>query len=428
MVMTTALILAGHGSHISPETAGVVWKAVDSLRAMRVADEITAGFWKEQPAFSRVLRTVTAEDITVVPLFTAQGFFTRQVIPAEMGLHNHPAIRYTRTIGEHSALSQIVQQRIHAAFQQTGFPPDETAIGIVGHGTKRSAESRTATQTQAKTVAALRLGAQVEAVFLDDMPSIPDLYTLTTTPNLIVVPYFLALGSHTTIDVPGVLGMPPGKTRAQINGRQVFYTDPVGVETSLTHMILELAHEAGTRLYPPSGGTTWDCFPTFGRDALIEAVYQQRDMTFGELRLTPDEVCVGGDDGAKVTLTDAAALRGFVRENPFRSLATSRDLPRGWRVPIDDPAMIHAVVETVYPGTVAEWAAARVTAFEEVIRRQVGAFRDLVGFEAQAEIVHQVCTGCVRHPTWFDGLRGELPCGEPCNHWLSAAKEYAQER
>ena len=81
-----ALVLAGHGSHISAETAGVVWGYVDRLRRMGVADEITACFWKEQPALSRVLDSVAADEVVIVPVFTAQGYFTRDVLPAEMGL------------------------------------------------------------------------------------------------------------------------------------------------------------------------------------------------------------------------------------------------------------------------------------------------------------------------------------------------------
>jgi sirohydrochlorin ferrochelatase len=93
--MTTALILAGHGSHISAETAGIVWRQVDKLRAMGVADEVTATFWKETPSFRGVFNSLSAQDVTVVPLFTAQGYFTQTVIPAEMGiLEPHPPNRY----------------------------------------------------------------------------------------------------------------------------------------------------------------------------------------------------------------------------------------------------------------------------------------------------------------------------------------------
>ncbi len=40
--MTTALVVAGHGSHISPQTAGIVWQNVDALR--RLAGKVAHDF------------------------------------------------------------------------------------------------------------------------------------------------------------------------------------------------------------------------------------------------------------------------------------------------------------------------------------------------------------------------------------------------
>src|SRR5258708_32025973 len=116
--MTTGLILAGHGSHISAQTAGLVWQQVDRLRTLGVADEITAAFWKEMPSFHRVLHTLTANDVTILPLFTPQGYFTRTVIPAEMGLNgalttrDGRILRYARTLSEHPYLAQVVDRRL----------------------------------------------------------------------------------------------------------------------------------------------------------------------------------------------------------------------------------------------------------------------------------------------------------------------------
>ena len=105
----TALVLAGHGSHISPETAGIVWEQVDKLRALNVADEVTAAFWKETPSFHQVIDTLTADDMTIVPLFTAQGYFTQTVIPAEMGLtgRSHPARRAHHPLHAHAERTSV---------------------------------------------------------------------------------------------------------------------------------------------------------------------------------------------------------------------------------------------------------------------------------------------------------------------------------
>jgi sirohydrochlorin cobaltochelatase len=286
----TALILAGHGSHISPETAGIVWQQVDQLRVLNVADEVTAAFWKETPSFHQVIDTLSADDITIVPLFTAQGYFTQTVIPAEMGLSGRlterdgRTIRYTPTLSEHPYLAQIVRERVSTALEQSGADPSDVAVAIIGHGTRRSAESRRATQEQADQVR--DLAAESFAIYLDDSPSIPDIYTLTNRPVIIAVPFFLALGSHTTIDVPAELGLPSGDSFGIVNGREVYYTLPVGVGDDLDHVILELARDSGAPLREPTSAGIWDGFPTAGRDPLIEAVRAAGWIEFGQLTLS----------------------------------------------------------------------------------------------------------------------------------------------
>jgi hypothetical protein len=123
-------------------------------------------------------------------------------------------------------------------------------------------------------------------------------------------------------------------------------------------------------------------------------------------------------------------LRERVREQPFRPLATSLDLPSGWCVEITRPEMLHNVLETVYPGVAADWSAHQRSAFTveslaETIARQTGMYRALEALnqEQRAETVVRVCGNCVRHPTWFDGAASPVPCGEACNLWLTAALE-----
>ncbi|MBC8098325.1 MAG: hypothetical protein H7Y11_02680 [Armatimonadetes bacterium] len=437
--MKTALILAGHGSHISPNTAGLIWRHVDGLRTLGVADEITAAFWKEMPAFAQVLRTVTAQDVTVIPLFTAQGYFTQTVIPTEMGLagtlteRDGRVIRYTSSLHDHPYLAQVIRARVEAIMQRFALLPEQTAVAVIGHSTRRNPDSRKATEAHVQRLRSAGIAAQIEAVYLDDSPEIPAIYALTDAPHLIAVPYFLAAGSHTTIDVPRELGLEPGADYGVIQGRQVFYTAPVGVDDALREVIVALAREAGAPLRAESSGDAWCGFPMAGSAALIAAVAVAGTLRFGGLSLRHDEVRTWGDDQAHDIIQTPPALRVRIRQNPFRSLATSDDLPSGWRVPLNDPAHLHAVVETVYPGAVAEWAAAQtgslnINTLPATAARQTGMYRALESLphDAQAAIFQQVCGRCVRHPLWFDTTPDAmLPCPEPCNHWLSAALEDA---
>jgi hypothetical protein len=197
-------------------------------------------------------------------------------------------------------------------------------------------------------------------------------------------------------------------------------------------VILELAREAGAPLYEPHTGSAWDCFPTAGRVELIKAVTGAGELHFGQLHLTPTEIYVLGDENPPKAINSPSLLRAAIRDNPFRSLATSTDLPGGWRVVIDNPVQLHAVVEIVYPGAAADWAAHRTgtfitNTFAYTIQRQVGDYRVLVSLDSaqQERVVKRLCGGCVRHPTWFCGgsPTNAIPCPEPCNQWLSAALE-----
>jgi sirohydrochlorin cobaltochelatase len=438
---TRALILAGHGSHISADTAGLVWRYVDTLRSWGVADEITAGFWKELPSFHQVLDTVCAPDVTVVPVFTAQGYFTRTVIPAEMGLdgpltqRGARTIRYARTLGEHPYLAHIIRQRVVDALDTAGALPEETAVALIGHGTRRDDRSRESTLAQAQTLRASGIVAEVVAVYLDDTPAIPDMFTLTTAPVLIAVPFFLAPGSHVTQDVPRALGLADGQSAAMIQGRRVYYTPPVGTDESICELLLELANETGCAFQRRQTAAAWAHFPAAGQVELIEVVTRAGELPFGQLVLTPTDVRPAACDPHPVTLTIPGELRAHVREAPFRPLATRRDLPRDWHVPLDSPAMLPAVVETVYPGAVAAWAAQRQGRLRRIppratIARQTGIFRPLAGLSASqiAHITHTVCGRCVQNPQWSDQMRAaeNIPCPEVCNFWLTAAKEQTQ--
>ncbi len=431
----TALVLAGHGSHLSPETAAIVWQQVDQLRALNVADEFAAAFWKEQPAFHQVIDTLAADDMTVVPLFTAQGYFTQTVIPAEMGLtgaltrRDGRLIRYTPTLSQHPYLARVVRQRIIDAIEQNGIDPADVTIAVIGHGTKRHPDSRQATIAQAEQ--ARDLAAESFAVFLDDSPAIADIYALATKPVIIAVPFFLALGSHTTVDVPAALGVPDGAATATINGRQVIYTPPVGVDADLSSAILEIIRDAGAPLREASTAPEWAGFPSVGRDALIEVVRANGWIELGELTITLHEVRPTEIDFEReiVEFSDPAALRDHVRRQPFRPLPTSTDLPRDWVVRVNQRAQLHAVVETIYPGVVAEWArraSLTVTALDDVAARQTGIYRraaDLSPSQRAATVI-QLCGRCVRQPTWFSGNPNPIPCAEACNLWLSRALEH----
>lgn len=434
----TALILAGHGSHISPQTAGLVWSYVDQLRLWGVADEITAAFWKETPSLSQVLHTVQSNQVIIVPVFTARGYFSTSVIPAEMGLdgsvtrRGERTIYYTRTLGEHPFLTQIVRQRIDDTLHSYMLDPNQTAVALIGHGTRRSVESRAATRFQADQLLAQNHTAEVVAVYLDDQPDIPSIYDTTHSPSIIAVPFFLAPGSHVIQDVPNALGITLKETPGLVKNRKVYYTPPVGTDEAICRLIVELARDTGLDVNNQPDPNPWGHYPAAGASELIDAVEKRGTMPFGHILLTTTEVRHSAPSSVMTTITTPAALRQQVRENPFRPLAVSDDLPNGWRVPVSQINMLPAIVETIYPGALADWALYRhgnltIGSLRNLGERQVGMFRDihLTPQTTVEECIELLCGHCARHATWHYGESPEnaIPCPEPCNLWLSRVKE-----
>ena len=433
----TAIILAGHGSHISANTAGVVWQHVDRLRQLGLADEVTACFWKEAPSFSQALDTVLADDVVVIPMFTARGYFTAQVLPSEMDLdgaltaRGKRRIHLTPAIGQHKRLDEIVDQRLRDMLERCQLPARETAVAIIGHGTRRNRQSRDTARQQAVRIREAGNYGEVEAVYLDDEPDIPSIYRSTSAPNIIALPYFVADGSHVGIDLPSALGIAdssPGAV-AQVNGRSVYSCEALGNDEAVFEVILALARDTGLDFQPRATEGAWSGFPLAGRDCLLSQLQTGATLRFGQVMVSIERVW-HVDASHSRAIASPSALRQLVREAPFRPLATSADLPGGWHVDLDSPAAAHAVLETIYPGLVADWAAGRrsklkTTALPELSQRQQGMFQQIHKLSRAAikATVQKICGSCIRQPTWWDELVKDErpPCREACNLWLSTA-------
>ena len=439
-----ALILAGHGSHVSPNTAGIAWRYVDRLRRSGVADEVTACFWKEPPEFSSVLTTVKSTDIVIVPLFTAAGYFSAEVLPTEMGLAggltevDGARIHLTPALGEHPLMDSIVETRLRGALARHGLAPSETAAAIIGHGTGRSPRSRDTARHQAERIRGLRWFNEVVDVYLDDEPDIPSLYRTTRSPHIIALPYFLAEGSHVSQDVPRALGISGQRPLERVKGRCVYYCEPVGADETICEAILDLARGAGLPFKGESGNGDWSGFPAAGRRALMKALESGRILKFGQIKVSRELVWKGRDPNDCSVVNSPADLRRRLRENPFRPLPTRTDLRGGWQVQLEQPEQAHAVIETVYPGLIADWAAQkaktlRIQTLETIGRRQQGMFKNIhkLPRELMQKAIESVCGACIRQPSWWTGPQpaaAGLPCPAPCNFWLSTARKMGEAK
>ena len=267
-----ALVIVAHGSHLNPNASTPTYAHADTIRESGAFDEVKTAFWKEEPSFREVLRTVAADEVYVVPLFVSEGYFTEQVIPRELRLDGwdvdewesdgtsathatfeaadvDKTVHYCGPVGTHGAMSDVIVRRAESV---TNDPDVGEGFGlaIVGHGTKRNENSAKAIEYHAERVAALDRFDEVRALFMDEAPEIDDVTDFFESEDIVVVPLFVADGYHTQEDIPEDMGLTDDhrtgwETPAVVDGHRIWYAGAVGTEPLMAEVVLERAADAG---------------------------------------------------------------------------------------------------------------------------------------------------------------------------------------
>jgi sirohydrochlorin cobaltochelatase len=250
-----ALVIAGHGSTVNPDSSSPTLAHARTIREAGIFAEVAVCFWKEEPGFHEVLRTVESPVVYVVPNFISEGYFTRTVIPREMGLEGHTTrrggreIHYCDPAGSHAAMTELLMRQ--AAAVAPGVDPRATSLVIVGHGTGLDANSAEAAKIQAARIAGAGRYAEVLAAYMEEPPLIAEWDQIASRPNVVVVPFFISDGLHSYQDIPVLLGIRedigPAASRSDVflenphrlRGRNLFYSGAVGSDPAFAEVILD---------------------------------------------------------------------------------------------------------------------------------------------------------------------------------------------
>ncbi len=253
----SALIIVGHGSTLNPDSSAPTFDHAESIIQRGIFGEVHCAFWKEEPSLRQVLDCVESEDVYVVPNFISEGYFTRTVIPRELGLDGpvtrigRHTVKYCEPVGSHGKMTELLLAR--AAAIAPGVPPEKTTLFIVGHGTNLNDNSALAAKREVERIAAMGLYGEVQSAYMEEPPLIADWATLASQPNVVVVPFFIADGLHSYEDIPVLLGIAsesPGAASAggvsvfagnpySLRGRTLFYASSIGTEHGFAEVILD---------------------------------------------------------------------------------------------------------------------------------------------------------------------------------------------
>ncbi|MEX1183740.1 MAG: CbiX/SirB N-terminal domain-containing protein [Gemmatimonadota bacterium] len=242
---TQGLVLAGHGSHLSADSAAPVYEHAARIRALGIFDEVVETFWKEEPSLRDALDLVESDDIFIVPLFLSEGYFTRVVLPRELNRGHRPGqvVHNTAPVGAHPAMAGLVLRR---AIDVDGFGEADRAAAtliVIGHGTERTRGSGSTTYRVRDELRTMGVFAAVECGFLDEAPGLPEVLGRVQTPDVVLVPFFMSAGWHAGTTLPRDLGL--ARARGRHGGRRLAYTPPVGTLADIADIAIQLAVDAG---------------------------------------------------------------------------------------------------------------------------------------------------------------------------------------
>ncbi|MDZ4864692.1 MAG: uroporphyrinogen-III C-methyltransferase [Gemmatimonadota bacterium] len=255
---TTALLLAAHGSRRDAVAAQVVERLATALRTRDLADEVVTAYHQGTPGFGAALDQLQATQIVVLPVFTSEGYYTEQVLPAALETSQrfgHVALRRTSALGTHPRLADLLRKRIAHLAATADFGRSQYDVLLIGHGTSRHPRSRATTLRLAE---ALRQpgGGEVGTGFLDDHPSVETALASLAAPGTIVVPFLIGGGGHASADLPARLGLVgtlglDSPIRGTVGRRRIILDRPLGADEGLVDLLADLARRELSRFILP---------------------------------------------------------------------------------------------------------------------------------------------------------------------------------
>lgn len=253
----TALVLAAHGARSDHGTNALLHGHARSIARRGIFGEVKVAFNLGSPSFSEVLDQINATEVTIVPVMTANGHFCERVLPEELAKnrrYGEVRIRQTLPIGLHPAMAGMVMDRLSDIAREHRLDPSQTLVMIIGHGTRNHSGSRCSAENLVEALRRINGFAQIEAAFLEETPSIEEVFAGSRQQNTVVVPFLIGRGQHVSTDIPEQLGLDPSRfdklpIRQWVNDRLVICDVAVGTYPGIVDLIIGIADSEKTTAF-----------------------------------------------------------------------------------------------------------------------------------------------------------------------------------
>jgi len=256
----TFVFLLGHGSRL-PYNKEMVDMHAEMLRDKGYI-VYTAFNEMTDPMIEDAMRAMVsdgAEEVIALPLFVASGKHTEQDIPLKLGIPEgygvhvstkygrKVTIRYNEPFGDDPGVTQVLLLKL----KKIGYS-DDSGVLLIAHGSPLRHNSDIVN----KTSDCLRASG-IKNVYVGfsgyNEPSIEDSFTEMISSGfekIIVLPMFLASGTHIGEEIPeklGILGGSSGGTVKKGNKSiTVFYAETLGLNPDMNEILIKKIERSTT--------------------------------------------------------------------------------------------------------------------------------------------------------------------------------------
>lgn len=193
------MLLAAHGERrTGADNAGVAQLAA-RLAEEGVAEEIGFGFLRGRPSIGEAVRRFASRDLTVYPLFLADGYFTQTLLPRQLeeagAARFGRRLRFLPPLGLDPGLVDLILNRAIPAAPIAGATTGGAELVLLAHGSTGNPASRRATERITGQIAARGVFARVRPAFLEEPPYLADAVAASPAP-IVVIGLFAGQGLH----------------------------------------------------------------------------------------------------------------------------------------------------------------------------------------------------------------------------------------
>jgi sirohydrochlorin cobaltochelatase len=214
----------------------------DQARALGFTEQAACSLYAD-PTLEQALDGLSLRPVYLVPFLMSQGVTLAALRRRLAHRDDARSIVLCPVLGSHPDLPQRIVESAVGKATAAGWSPPETALLLIGHGSRRDEASRRGLFGLGAEIRRGNAFGEVRQALLEEEPGVAEALASVACRQVVAVGCFAEQGRHAVDDVPGLLAA---------SSLPVVYDGPIGTAPWIDRLVLDLAVAGRAGLSPIS--------------------------------------------------------------------------------------------------------------------------------------------------------------------------------